>query len=80
VSCSMYEFKDNIKKTIALSGSGILEDEFLILKATYLHSPMVLKRQSSDVRAMRVLTQLVWTTVCTYLMLKDEVNALALDH
>ena len=44
VSCSMYEFKDNIKKTIALSGSGILEDEFLILKATYLHNPMVLKR------------------------------------
>jgi len=44
VSCSMYEFKDNIKKTIATSGSGKMKDEFLIFKAIYLHNPQLLKR------------------------------------
>lgn len=72
----MYEFKENIKNTVAQAGSGLLYDQFLLLKETYLKNPVSLRRQIQDVRSVRILTQVVWITICTYLQLKSQISDL----
>lgn len=78
VACSMYEFKEKVKALITTPSMLAAETKSSLehLKSHYLANVQKVKNTVREMRPLRILTQLVWVTICAALELKDEMGKL----
>ena len=78
VACSMYEFKERVKSLITTPSMLDAKTKASLkgLKTTFLENSKMVKNSVREVRPLRILTQLVWVTICAALELKEEITKL----